>query len=157
MPILPLDALEETRFEEGARSVPTEPLVGLDATSVPSGPDLPSAPLADLERTVAPNVGAVVTEAVPDLDAGRVVDADPRTRAPRGPAICRYCKSVQALGAVCDKCGMRLPKAAASGELAAAPRKAGPVEWTRCKACGAPAKAGARCGDCGKEVAFPDR
>ena len=155
VPVQRLAELQETVVEGGpaARVAPVQPMTELEATRIRTGPDLPAAPMTDLELGRLAPVGEVKVEAVPELDRARVQDLDPRTALPIGAVTCRYCRNVQAVGLVCDKCGMRLPKApvaaAAEGPLAA-------VVWTRCKSCGAKARANLPCGDCGRPVPMPD-
>jgi hypothetical protein len=102
-------------------------------------------------------VGEVAVERIADLSIDRAAP-ESRTPMPQGPVTCRYCRNVQAAGAMCDRCGMKLPVVivvpeAVMGTLV----KGSPLaEKTRCRSCGAPATAGERCGDCGRDVPFPD-
>lgn len=139
----------------GAAKVEVSPLPELELSRVRAGPDLPAVRLPDLEATGAPGVGPVPVQPLPELEAGRAPADGTRTAAPVGPVTCRYCRNVQAEGAVCERCGMRLPKLAAPVE-ARGPAPKGEAVWTRCRKCGAPAKGGERCGDCGHPVPMPE-
>jgi hypothetical protein len=113
----------------------------------------------DLESTTTAPVGDVPVERMPDLSVDRAPDDGSRTPLPAGPIPCRYCRHVQAGGALCERCGMKLPVVIVVPDLvvgaALDSRSAEPVK-ARCRSCGAPATAGERCGDCGREVPFPD-
>lgn len=123
-----LDGLELNA--QGAADVGAVPTLGeLEVTSLPSAAEVPVAPLADRE-----------------LD--RVPDDGVRTVAPTGAVTCRYCQNVQAVGAMCERCGMRLPRAAVA--TVPGPTKSGEPVGVRCSSCGAPAVAGDRCRECGK-------
>jgi ribosomal protein L32 len=110
------------------------------------------APVEGAEATAQEAVGDVSVERMGELTEDRVLDNGPKTAAPVGAVKCRYCGNLQASGSLCERCGMRLPKAAAA---AAAPRTAPAAiaaDAVRCRACGAPAQPGARCRECGKET-----
>lgn len=111
--------------------------------------------MPDLERTENAPVAATHGETVADLTIDRVADDGVRTAAPVGPVTCRYCRHVQAVGLICDRCGMKLPKVVLPPAGAVGPRPAQNLESVRCRACGAPAKPGHRCSDCGAEVPLP--
>ena len=104
----------------------------------------------DLETSRLAPVGEVHVERVPDLAEDRAADDGVRTAAPSGQVTCRYCKNVQALGTVCERCGMKLPQALKIES--AAPK----VELVRCRACGAPGPVGERCKECGRPVEPPE-
>lgn len=104
----------------------------------------------DLETSRAAPVGEVPVERVADLAQDRAPDDGVRTAAPTGQVVCRYCRNVQATGTICERCGMKLPKALQT--QAAAPQ----AEWVRCRACGAPGPVGERCKECGRVVAAPE-
>jgi len=95
-------------------------------------------------------VGDVPVERVTELAEDRAPDDGVRTAAPSGQVTCRYCKNVQATGTVCDRCGMKLPRALAIESAAAQP------DWVRCRACGAPGPVGERCKECGRPVEPPE-
>lgn len=147
---------------DAAAAAPVQQIAELEVNRILSGPDLPASQVPDLERAGIAPVGEVAVDRVADLDLGREKDLDPRTVAPTGAVACRYCRNVQPDGLFCEKCGMRLPRAATPAAAAAAAldpaAKKNWVEavWTRCRSCGAPAKAGAKCGDCGRDVPFPE-
>ena len=116
-----------------------------------AGPDLPAQQVPDLDRHQTAPAGAVAVQAIPDLDRGREQDDGQRTQL-TDQIVCRYCRNVQNTGALCDRCGMRLPKLATA---AAAPKKgsADPdgVVLILC-GCGAKAIVGRRCGSCGAKT-----
>jgi hypothetical protein len=152
--VAPMPELEGTHH--GAAEIgQAQPVEGLEATRMRAGPDLPPMPVPELDRHQAPTDDFVPVLPMDELDLGRAPDDGVRTAAPVGAVTCRYCKAVQAEGAVCNKCGMRLPKVAAPAASTSA-RKAGAGESTRCRKCGAPAKTGAKCGDCGQPVPIPE-
>ncbi|HEY0882197.1 MAG TPA: hypothetical protein VGD87_11730 [Archangium sp.] len=110
----------------------------------------------DVEHTSVASVGDIAVERMGDMQVDRVPDDGQRTAIPDGPVTCRYCRNVQASGAMCDRCGMRLPTVAAP-VVAVGTIIGGSVDLkTRCRACGAPAIGGQKCGDCGREVPFPE-
>ncbi len=149
--------VEATPYAEAGGPVAVEPLSDLEQTRMAAGgPDLPPVAVPELERTELPAAGPIVSQVMPEIDLGRELDSGPRTAAPLPGQPCRYCKHVQASGSVCERCGMRLPRAALPA--ASAGRRAGSVAGvpTRCKSCGAPARSGTPCGDCGRDVTAPD-
>lgn len=148
-PVATMAELERTAVAAGVRvAAPVETLAELELTKLKVGPDLPAQQLAELDRHQIAPAGAVAVEAVPDLDRGREKDDGERTQV-SDQITCRYCRNVQAQGALCDKCGMRLPKlaGAASGKGAAADG----VALVVC-GCGAKAILGRRCGSCGAKT-----
>ncbi len=132
-----LPELERT----GAERVDVEiaALPGVEQTRAEAAPDVPVAPL-------------------PEVDRGRSADDGVRTALPAGAITCRYCRNVQASGTLCDRCGMALPRVKAAAPAPGAPPGArkGETVWARCKKCGATARAGERCGDCGHPVPLPE-
>lgn len=132
VPVERVGALEETRF--GDVAVPVERLA---------------------EVEVPPQVGAVPVEPLIDLSDDRAPDDGARTAAPTGAVTCRYCRNVQATGAICDRCGMRLPRVAGAPPAAKVASSREPVH-VRCRTCGAPAEVGERCSECGRLVPRPD-
>lgn len=148
--VSPIAELEANVHPKGEAPVSVERLPDLEVTRQGAGPDLPTVELPDLERTGL-SVGAVTTVPLADLDLGRTIDTDPKTAVSEGPVTCRYCRSVQAEGLLCEKCGMRLPRFRSIA--AAAPRSTEEV-FVRCS-CGVSARAGDRCTSCGLEAAFP--
>lgn len=126
----------------------------LEDTLHATAPDLPVLRIAEVEPNAAPSTGPVVVQPLAELDTGRAPADKARTAVDPFQVTCRYCRNVQAVGAICDRCGMRLPR---TGDAVAAPvRSSGVTVWTRCRQCGAPAKGGERCGDCGRDVAMPE-
>ncbi|MFZ5468462.1 MAG: hypothetical protein ACOZIN_03400 [Myxococcota bacterium] len=149
----PVPGLEGTPLGAPGVPVAVNALNDLEVNTLRSGPDLPPQQVPELERA-RQEVGAVAVQPMNELDRARAEDDGVRTQVPTGAVTCRYCRHVQAEGLLCERCGMRLPRAAVTGT----PTAAKPAEtiWTRCRSCGAPAKAGMRCGDCGKPVPLPD-
>ena len=137
--------LEATQLE-GARApvAPAAPLPDLDLTGQPRAPDLPAGGLPELERTAGAPVAAAPTAPVPDLEATHAPDDGVRTAAPEGAATCRYCRHVQLEGLVCDRCGMRLPRAL---RRAAAP--VGEEGFTQCRRCHMRTPVNRACPECG--------
>lgn len=150
-PVQVLPELEQTRVVAAGLNVAVQALPELERTQMQAGPDLPAQRVADLEATASGKVGAVQVAPVPELDLGREQDDGQRTAAPTGSVMCRYCRNVQAAGLLCEKCGMRLPRAAVAPVAAKGPAVEG--EWTRCRDCGSRAKFNTRCGNCGNLVA----
>jgi hypothetical protein len=154
-PVAPqtVEGLEQTLMGP-VGDVPLETLGDLSVTRYDAAPDGPIERLADVEATGQAAVGVVPLEAVPDFQTDRVADDGVRTLLLDGPQPCRYCRHVQAEGAVCDRCGMRLPRGADAVPLVVG-TGAEPVK-RRCPTCGAPGLAGERCSECGREVPFPE-
>lgn len=107
----------------------------------------------DLDPTAAP-VGEVPVERMTELDLDRAPDDGVRTPVATGAVTCRYCRNVQTSGAICDKCGMKLPRVA--GEEQAAVVKGAELPWVRCRFCGAPNPQEERCKECGRLLPVPD-
>lgn len=149
----PLAELEQTALVRPGINIAAERMAELEATRLSSGPDLPAQQVPELERTRS-EVGAVPVQPMGEIDFGREVDDGARTAAPGATVTCRYCGNVQSTGNLCERCGMRLPRAAVIAPTTAGTLRAEDV-WTRCRKCGSPAKAGARCGNCGEDVAIP--
>lgn len=144
-----LPDLEQTGAEQ-AKNVPVEPMPGLEANIGAAGtPQVPVQRMAELETFAAP-VGEVPVAPMPDLSLDRAEFVGQKAAAPGAQVQCRYCGNVQAKGAICERCGMRLPRGAAAG--AKGPRA--PTALVRCKACGTPGVEGERCKgqDCGRVV-----
>lgn len=111
----------------------------------------------DVEHTSEVVVGEVPVERMADMSEDRAAPVGPATVLSAGPVQCRYCGQPQGAGAICERCGMRLPRKAGVPVVAAAPvRRKREPERVRCRKCGAPAKEGGRCGDCGTEVPWRD-
>lgn len=148
-PAQPMAELELNRHPAGP--VRATPLPELELTRIVGGPELPVAPLADLERAGA-SAAEVPVEPLGDLERGRFEDSAPRTTLPVGAATCRYCRNVQAEGLFCDRCGMRLPRHSASG---ASPKIDTDEPVMVRHACGAKTEAGLPCSECGAPVPLP--
>jgi hypothetical protein len=150
-PVAPLAELELTLHTGGQAPVEVAALPELDLTRQKAGPDLPAQVVPDLELTRAGDTGAVPVAALPELDTGRAQDDGVRTAAPTGAVVCRYCRNVQAEGLLCDRCGMRLPRARpAASAVAGAKRRGGEDEdWTACPTCHSPVRPGKACSECG--------
>ena len=144
LPIQRLADLEVTRYAVGVVSAAELP--ELERTQFRGGgQDLPVHEMPELERGRA-LVGEVPVEPLGDLDIGRFEDRSELTPAPVGVVSCRYCRHVQAVGLLCDRCGMRLPRHTAA-RRDDAPRVL--------HACGAMAQVGRACSTCGVQVALP--
>jgi hypothetical protein len=160
--VTPMAELEGTELQGGRGEVHVQAIADLEGTKLRAGPDLPPMMVPDIDRTELQKVGEVPLEVVSGLDLGREEDDGQRTQLPTGAVTCRYCRNVQMEGAVCEKCGMRLPYNPAAVVVgveegaAAGPKKRKEAVWTRCKSCGAPAKGGEKCGDCGRDVPMPE-
>lgn len=157
-PVQAMPELEGT-LHTGAANVVAQPMPELEATKMSAPAQVPTERMQELEvnQVVRPDL-AVQVDKMSDLDTGREADDGQRTAAPTGAVTCRYCGNVQAKGLLCDRCGMRVPRAAeaaTAGPGQSAPKK-GETIWSRCKKCGAAAKAGHPCGDCGHAVPMPE-
>ncbi|MBX5483621.1 MAG: hypothetical protein IRZ16_17500 [Myxococcaceae bacterium] len=136
-----------------ADAVPVQRLAELEETKLATGPDLPAAPLPELDHGRAAPV-PVQAEAVPGLEQHRI-DPDPvRTSPPTGAVTCRYCRNVQADGMICDRCGMRLPRYIPPPRAQAVPTDPDELPKVR-HACGVVTRAGRPCSSCGVFVPLP--
>ncbi|HVE86728.1 MAG TPA: hypothetical protein VND93_27915, partial [Myxococcales bacterium] len=110
----------------------------------------------EMERTRLDPGGEVDAPLIPDLDMGRAPDDGVRTEIPWGAVKCRYCGHEQVEGALCDQCGMRLPRFGPDGATPASDAAAAVPDdlRVRCK-CGAPGRPGQRCSNCGELIAIP--
>lgn len=139
--------LEPTQVASSDLSVPGDEVLDLMPTRLASGGEgLPLEPVDGLEATRRDDAGPVTAEAVSDLDRGREGEDGPGAATPVGPRVCRYCKNEQADGALCDRCGMRLPPRAGP---AGAPAQGDVDGWVICQKCGTRARPGRACGQCG--------
>ncbi|XXF81041.1 hypothetical protein P2318_15135 [Myxococcaceae bacterium GXIMD 01537] len=152
--VAPLLELEQTQFAGGRAPVPADTVPELEGTRLRAGPDLPPQMVQDLDRTAVDKATFAAAPVAPmlDIDTGRAEDDGVRTMAPIGPVVCRYCRNVQSEGLVCDKCGMRLPRARLE---APAEARAGSGEggWTNCPRCRTPNRPGRSCTTCGAALA----
>lgn len=152
----------EVTIPERVGDVAVEVAPGVEASRYEATGEVVAAPMADMEKTVADPIGDVgPVLPLDELSEDRVVDDGVRTAVPTGPLTCRYCKTVQTqAGAMCERCGMKLPTfaqaPAAAGAAPAAKRKKEAVRNTRCKSCGAPAVGGEPCRECGRPVPEPE-
>ncbi len=151
-----LPDLEGTQLAGGRAPVAVAPVADLELTARPAAQVGAVAPVADLDAGRSAAVGNVVVAPVQDMDTGRSDWVGPKTAKPSGPTVCRYCRTPQAEGLVCERCGMRLPK---PRETAAAPATAALVasgEWTKCTKCQTNTRAGRACVSCGTHVPAAD-
>jgi hypothetical protein len=148
-PVLP--ELEQNAHVAAPAQVALERIPELESTAFRPAPAPPAERVSDLEPTALPSAAAVAPSApVPDLDLGRVVSDGTKTAPPGDTITCRYCRTVQTGGVMCERCGMRLPRSAKVPQ-AAAPSKA-EASWTRCRKCGGRAKSAELCPSCGDPV-----
>ncbi|WP_371876542.1 hypothetical protein [Pyxidicoccus fallax] len=149
-PVAPLAELELTPHTGGRAPVQVAAIPELDLTRQKAGPDLPPQVVPDLELTRARDIGAVPVAPLLELDTGRAQDDGVRTAAPVGAVVCRYCRNVQADGLLCDRCGMRLPKARPAATAAAGAKRADDDDgWTNCTSCQTRVRRGRACSECG--------
>ncbi len=155
--VAPLPELEQTQFGLGDAPVPVIALPDLELTRVDSSapvPPAPPMPELDLMRADAMDVPV---QSLPELEGHRLAELTPaeRTAAPTGAAVCRYCRNVQAEGAICDRCGMRLPRLVARSG-AGAGQQSNEDHPIVLHACGGRTRAGETCSSCGAFVPLPD-
>lgn len=150
-----VEGLEAT-MRERLGDVPVDLVGELEVTRYEAVTVAPDA-TPDVEHNQLGAVGDVPVERMAEMAVDRVPDDGQRTALDaEGPVTCRYCRHVQASGALCDRCGMKLPVVAAPPAIVGT-LVGGDVDLkVRCRACGALARAGQRCGDCGQDVPFPD-
>lgn len=145
-PVQSLPELEQTSFA-AAPPLAVAAMAELEPNRFLSGPDLPAMRLMDVELTALAPVGAVAVEGLAELDSGRYLDNGPRTQLPAA-RVCRYCQNVQPEGAVCIRCGMKLPALTAQ-PLAAVPLAPEEAPLIKCPQCGSRVHLGETCGGCG--------
>ncbi len=153
--VAPLLELEQTQIAGGRAAVATEVVPELELTRQRAGPDLPPQSVPDLAPTHIDKaaLASVPVEQMPDMDTGRAEDDGVRTMAPIGPVVCRYCRNVQSEGMVCDKCGMRLPRARMDAPAQAHGAKKGEdTGWINCPRCSTPNRPGRSCATCGAKL-----
>jgi ribosomal protein L32 len=100
---------------------------------------------ADLDPTAFAAV-AVATELVPDIEPTRFRSEGPPTSLPAARA-CRYCGNQQETGALCDRCGMRIPSLRIA--RTAAPRQ---LDAHPCPSCGVVGTIDRLCLACGTHL-----
>jgi ribosomal protein L32 len=138
--------LEQTGVELAA-NVPVTPMPELEAHQSAAGtPNVPTPLIPDLETT-QPSTGDVPVVPMPELSLDRAEFVGQKAVAPTGQVQCRYCGNLQPTGKICDKCGMRLPRA---GTVAGLSKLA--TDLVRCKECGSMGHLGERCKECGRIV-----
>jgi hypothetical protein len=148
-----LPELEQTQVAGGKVAVEVQAVPELELTRQKAGPDLPPEVVPDMAPTHIDKraVAAVPVEQMPDMDTGRAEDDGVRTMAPIGPVVCRYCRNVQSEGLVCDKCGMRLPRAYTQPTAQARGASEGTL-WKDCPRCRTPNRPGRTCTSCGAQL-----
>ncbi|MET0403079.1 MAG: hypothetical protein ABW123_11780 [Cystobacter sp.] len=155
--VAPLAELEGTQLVGGRAPVAVAAIPDLELTRQAPTPAVAVQPVAELDTGRALAAGNVAVAPIQDMDTGRALSDGTRTAAPSGPIVCRYCRTPQASGLICERCGMRLPKlrqtapepAAGSGLVAAG-------EWTKCTKCHTHTRAGRACVSCGTAVPSAD-
>lgn len=145
----------EVTIPERVGEIPIERAPDVEVTAFAKAAEVASAPIPDFEKTVADQVGQVAVLPIDDLSEDRVPDDGVRTAIATGPLTCRYCRTLQPAGTICEKCGMKLPPLAVAAAAPGAKKKKLEV-WTRCRACAAPALGGEHCRECGREVPMPE-
>jgi hypothetical protein len=151
VPVARMPELEQTQLAGGRAPVPTVAIPDLELTRQQSTPNVAVQPVPELDTGRSAAAGNVVVAPVQDLDTGRAVADWARTAVPTGPVVCRYCRNVQETGAVCDRCGMRLPKVRLERPEAASARPA-TGERAKCPRCHTPGHGGRACVTCGTLV-----
>lgn len=147
--MIPLLDLEQTHHEEAAPFTPSERMEGLESTFSPATPTLAVPGLPELERTHLPPAAAAPSLPMEDLELSQFAPVGAPTPASSGASTCRYCKYVQLEGLLCERCGMRLPRAAVpSVETSSAEED----EAVSCSQCGTKTRPGRSCASCGNRV-----
>ncbi|PTL76872.1 hypothetical protein [Vitiosangium sp. GDMCC 1.1324] len=146
--VAPLAELEQTQLAGGRAPVPVAAIPDLELTARQRVPDVAVQPVPELDTGRSAAAGNVMVAPIPDMETGRAVSDGVRTAAPTGPVVCRYCRNVQESGAVCDRCGMRLPKVRLAQPETASTRLPQAGERTSCPKCHSPAYAGRACVTC---------
>jgi ribosomal protein L32 len=149
-----LPELEQTQLPGGRAPVAADVVPELEVTRLKAGPDLPAQVVPDLDPTRMDRgaLASVPVEQMPDMDTGRAEDDGVRTMAPIGPVVCRYCRNVQSEGLVCDKCGMRLPRARPAEAQQPGRAAANASPWVDCPRCRTPNRPGTICATCGTRL-----
>ncbi len=142
------------RFTEaGTPAVAVTTLPELEQTQLAGGrAPVATAAIPDLEVTRQQSSPEVAVQRIQELDTGRAMQVGAKTAAPTA-VLCRYCRNVQASGAICDRCGMRLPKLRMESPEAKAPGELPEAgAWVQCPKCHGHARAGRACSDCGAHI-----
>jgi uncharacterized paraquat-inducible protein A len=149
--VVSMPELERTQLAGGRAPVTTVAIPDLELTRQQSTPEVAVQPVPELDTGRSAAADDVVVVPVQDMDTGRAVADWARTEVPAGPVVCRYCRNVQETGAVCERCGMRLPKVRLErSEATSARSEAG--SRARCPRCQTPGHAGRACVTCGTLV-----
>lgn len=144
-----LAELEQTQLAGGRAPVQTAAIPDLELTAQQPVQHVAVQPVPELDTGRSAAAGNVMVAPIQDMDTGRAVSDGLKTAAPTGPVVCRYCRNVQDIGAVCDRCGMRLPKARQTQPVAsAASQLVQAGERTACPKCHTPGYAGRACVTC---------
>lgn len=147
----PLAGLEPTHFESG-EATPAELPPGFELTRIAATDGGPQVEVAGdssdwLDPTACEQVPDIPAELL-EIERAVSEDSDVPPLMDLSPPVCRYCQEPAPVGAaLCEKCGMSLPRVRA----APPPEEAG--QMRRCRSCGG-ANAGQRCMVCGSR--FPD-
>ncbi|WNG46814.1 hypothetical protein F0U60_23845 [Archangium minus] len=150
--VAPLAELEQTQLAGGRAPVPVAAIPDLELTARQAVRDIVVQPVPELDTGRSASAGNVLVAPIQDIDTGRAASDGYRTAAPTGPIVCRYCRNVQESGAVCDRCGMRLPKVRLTQPEATASALPQAGARTTCSKCHSPAYAGRACVTCGTLV-----
>jgi hypothetical protein len=151
--VLPVEGLDLPQTADGPTTV--SQLLDFEPTRLESAAPaaVPAeAPELDWERTRLSEVADVVAGGMEDFESGREAPSPDRTPPTVASVTCRYCRSVQTAGLLCERCGMRLPWSAK-----AAPARL-PLDadvLVRCPRCGVRTYQQERCASCGSELAAP--
>jgi hypothetical protein len=148
-----LPELEGTQLVGGRAPVAVAAIADLEMTRQAPVQAVAVQQVAELDTGRSAAAGNVVVSPIQDMDTGRAASDGARTALPTGPLVCRYCRTPQASGLICDRCGMRLPKLR---QTAPAPSAESALvaagEWTKCTKCHTHTRAGRACVSCGSHV-----
>jgi hypothetical protein len=144
-----LPELEQTQLAGGRAPVQTVAIPDLELTARQPVWDVAVQPVPELDTGRSAAAGNVMVAPMQDMDTGRALSDGVRTAAPTGPVVCRYCRNVQDIGAVCERCGMRLPKVRPmQPEASASSQRVQAGERAACPKCHTPGHAGRACVTC---------
>ncbi len=144
----------EVTIPDRVGDIPIERAADVEVTAFAKTGAVLAPTIADFEKTGADKVGEVPVLPIDDMSEDRVPDDGSRTAISTGPLTCRYCKTLQQAGTICERCGMKLPRLAVAAAVDSKKKKL--EVWTRCRACAAPALGGEHCRECGHEVPMPE-
>ncbi len=148
--VSPMEDLEAPISTAGP--APVVQLSDLEPTRFPAAANPTDRSEVDWERTVVDGVPDVAAGGFAELESGREETQVERTVPTAGPVTCRYCRHVQASGALCDDCGMRLPWVLPVASPAAS--FLDPDALVRCRRCGERTYQRERCSSCGGLLAI---